>query len=75
MAAPGNMPQMAPEDGEEAENFDTEQGERKDVRGGREPRGEHCGSHERRVGGEGGWKPIVELGAIIVDRSENYLRG
>lgn len=71
MATPGNMPQMAPEDGEEAEDFDAEQGERENVRGGGEPRGEHRGGHERRIRREGGWESAGKLGAIFARRTED----
>lgn len=75
MAAPGNMPQMAPEDGEEAENFDAKQGEREHVRGGGKPRGEHCGSHECRVGRKRGWKSVVQLVEIFSGRIEDWWEG
>ena len=37
---------MPPEDGEKPEDFDAEECEGKDVRGGREARGEDGGGHE-----------------------------
>ena len=44
---------MAAEDGEEAEDFDAEEGQREDVCCGGEAGGEDCGGHEGCVGGEG----------------------
>lgn len=63
---------MAPEDGEEAEDFDAEQRERENVRGGGKPRGEHCGGHERRIRRKGGWESAGILGAIFGRRTEDW---
>ena len=54
VAAPGDVAQVPAEDGEEAEDFDAEEGEGEDVRGGGEAGGENGGGHERGVCGEGG---------------------
>lgn len=74
MAPPGNMPQMAPEDGEEAEHFDAEQSERKDVRGGGEPRGKYRGGHERRVGRQGGWESVVKVRRNFAHKINYWLK-
>lgn len=58
MAAPGDVAEMAAEDGEEAEDFDAEEREGEDMRGAGEAGGEHGGGHEGRVGREGGGKSV-----------------
>lgn len=56
MAGPGDVAQLAAEDGEEAENFDGEEHEAEDVGCGGEAGGEDGGSHYGGVGREGSWE-------------------
>lgn len=72
MTAPGNMPQMAPKDGEEAKNFNAEQSERENVRGGGKPRSEHCGRHKRRIRRERGWESAVKSAVNYVQKIRHW---
>lgn len=58
---------MAAEYGEEAEDFDAEEGEAEDVGGAGEAGCEHGGGHEGGVGGERGWESAWLCQPMAVD--------